>query len=165
MSGKPKAFAEIGGLRKHPAYGMLDKIKQRCYNKKCKAYPDYGAIGIGVCDEWKNSYVSFCRWADENGYKKGLTIDRLDTNKGYSPENCRLISRLDQRENRHIQRNNKTGYTGVSYSKSNNKYHSYYWIDGKRINCGYYKTAKEANMAREEILKEKNIKYRRDSRL
>lgn len=146
-------------LRNHPAYSMLDHIKQRCYNKNCKMYKYYGGIGIDVCEEWKRDYYSFCKWAEENGYKKGLTIDRIDPNKGYYPDNCRFIPFKEQRENKHKQLNNTSGYTGISFAKNINKWHSYINVDGKRINCGYYKDIQEALLARNNKIKELNLNY------
>lgn len=71
-------------------YGhMID----RCYNKECKDYKYYGARGITVCKEWLQEPWKFEQWSHKNGYKKGLTIDRIDGNKGYEPLNCQWVSR------------------------------------------------------------------------
>lgn len=149
-------------LRKHPAYEILDHIKQRCLNKKSKTYKWYGAKGIDICDEWKNDYKTFCIWAEQNGYRKGLTLDRIDPNKGYSPDNCRFIPAIKQRENRHRQTNNTSGYTGVSLQKKLNKWFAYVWTNGKRINCGYYNTKEEAHIARQNYIEQHNLNYKRE---
>lgn len=70
-------------------------IKQRCYNKKDKSYKWYGDKGIKVCDEWLNNPKSFEEWSLQNGYTDELTIDRIDEDKDYSPDNCRWISSVD----------------------------------------------------------------------
>lgn len=77
-------------------YGM----KSRCYNKKHTYYQDYGGRGIKICDEWLNNNVTFFDWAINNNYEEGLTIDRIDPNGNYEPDNCRWITILEQVRNR-----------------------------------------------------------------
>lgn len=74
-------------------------IKQRCLNKKNSRYYRYGALGIKICDEWKNDFVSFYNWAVENGYTDKLSIDRLDNKGDYCPENCRWTTQHEQLRN------------------------------------------------------------------
>lgn len=66
-------------------------MKQRCYNPKEKSYKWYGSKGIKVCDEWMNNPKSFEEWSLQNGYDDSLTIDRINEDKDYSPDNCRWI--------------------------------------------------------------------------
>ena len=75
-------------------------IQNRCYNEKCQAYKNYGARGIKVCDEWRNSYFAFENWAYSNGYSCNLTIDRINVDLGYSPNNCRWVTKSQQCNNR-----------------------------------------------------------------
>lgn len=88
------------------------KMKERCYNPKSLSYINYGAVGITMCDEWKNSYNEFKTWAENNGYKEDimpngrnrLTLDRIDNSKGYCPSNCRWVTQKEQQNNK---RNNR----------------------------------------------------------
>lgn len=74
-------------------------IVQRCYNPNTHNYRWYGAKGITVCDEWRHFKV-FKEWALSSGFKPGLSIERIDNNKGYCPENCKLIPLNEQGKNK-----------------------------------------------------------------
>lgn len=87
-------------------YRIWSGMKARCYNKNLHEYPIYGGRGITMCDEWRNSYESFRSWALDNGYSDCLSIDRIDNDGGYRPDNCRWATSKEQsnnlRTNRHI---------------------------------------------------------------
>lgn len=74
---------------------VLRKIRERCYNKNSKDYKYYGEKGISLCQEWDNFPIKFVEWSLLNGWEKGLTIDRIDTNGNYEPSNCQWISRSE----------------------------------------------------------------------
>ena len=80
-------------------HGVWLGIKQRCNNEKNHAYKNYGGRGIKLSDEW-NTFNNFSKWANKNGYKKGLTIERINVNKGYSHNNCTWISKKYQTLNK-----------------------------------------------------------------
>lgn len=87
------------GLRYTPEYSLWLNMKSRCYNPKNNAYKYYGGRGITICDEWRDDFKQFyddmCpRPSDSH------QIDRIDNDKGYSPENCRWVERIDNVRNR-----------------------------------------------------------------
>lgn len=80
------------GLSKHNLYRVWYNMKSRCYKTKDINFHSYGGRGITVCKEWRNSLPVFYNWAIKNGYKQGLQLDRIDVNKGYTPDNCRFVT-------------------------------------------------------------------------
>lgn len=81
-------------------YGVWLAMRRRCYLESCKDYKNYGARGISVCKEWKDSYLSFKSWATSNKYEEGLELDRINTNGDYEPSNCRWITRVENARNK-----------------------------------------------------------------
>lgn len=81
-------------------HNIWTSMKQRCFNKKSTNSKWYFGRGIKVCQEWSDSFEVFYDWAVSNGYKNNLTIDRIDPNKDYCPENCRWITFAEQQTNR-----------------------------------------------------------------
>ena len=93
-------FRTTHGMAKCRLYRIWKNMKQRCCNKNHPRYLDYGGRGITVCDEWVNDFTSFREWANSAGYNDGLSIDRIDVNSGYSPDNCRWADNKTQQNNR-----------------------------------------------------------------
>jgi hypothetical protein len=81
-------------------YEIWYSMKKRCYNSKAINYERYGGRGITICDEWLHNFHSFAKWSICNGYEKGLQLDRIDNDKGYSPENCKFSTAKEQANNR-----------------------------------------------------------------
>lgn len=87
------------GLTGEPLYTVWQNIKARCYNENNPRYEDWGGRGVKMCDEWKDDFESFYSWALGNGYKDGLSIERIDNNGNYEPGNCCWIPNKKQASN------------------------------------------------------------------
>lgn len=87
------------GLSNTRLYRIWLNMKERCFNKNSKSYKNYGAKGIKVCTSWLDFSV-FSAWAISSGYSDGLTLDRIDVNKSYSPKNCRWADWITQNNNK-----------------------------------------------------------------
>lgn len=79
---------------------IWSNMKARCSNQNHKAFKNYGGRGIAVCCQWTESYEKFHAWAISSGYSDSLTIERIDNDSGYSPQNCKWIPKTKQVENR-----------------------------------------------------------------
>ena len=122
-------------------YSLYSAMIARCHNPKSNSYKYYGQKGIFVCDEWKDNFDSFAKWAENNGYNDTLSIDRIDNSKGYSPSNCRWIPLYDQSKNKS---------TSVSYTFNGETHNLKEWCAILNFN---YESAK----SRRKYAKKKNI--------
>lgn len=125
------------GGHNHKLYDVLRMMKKRCYDNTCEYYQNYGGRGITICDEWlkPNGHWAFQKWALENGYEDGLTIDRIDNNKGYSPENCRWVTRKFQSNNKR----NNVWITMNGETKTLAEWCEYYNMPYARVEARYTK--------------------------
>jgi len=89
-------------LSRENLYHIWETMRLRCTSPKNKRYYLYGARGISVCPEWFNNFLAFREWALTNGYRKGLSLDRINSNGNYEPSNCRWVTVKEQQNNRRI---------------------------------------------------------------
>ena len=104
-------------------YEIWRQMHRRCYGVGTKAYPDYGGRGITVCDEWRE-FEPFRAWALKHGYADDLTIDRIDVNGDYCPDNCRWATAKEQANNK--RNNHLIEYNGETHTISE-------WADKFRV--------------------------------
>lgn len=88
------------GMSSHPIYVVWNDMIKRCYNENVKYFKNYGGRGIEVSSIWVDDPEAFIKWCINNGYKKGLQIDRIDNDGNYTPDNCRFVTRKVNNRNR-----------------------------------------------------------------
>lgn len=124
-------------------YNIWKDMKRRCYCKTRKDYSRYGGRGITICDEWLHDFQAFFDWAMVNGYKDDLTIDRIDSNKGYSPDNCRWATIKEQDNNK---RNNRLlTYNGKTQTVTQ-------WAEDLNINESTLRSRIDRGLTDEQVL-------------
>lgn len=132
-------------------YDVWVSMRQRCRNKNCPEYINYGARGITICEEWE-TFPAFEEWANSNGYAKGLSIDRINNDGNYEPSNCRWADNYTQAANKRSGRN-RTGANGI-HQRPNGKYRVQIMRHGIRFNIGDFFKLEDAINARKEFLNE-----------
>lgn len=134
------------GMSHTRLYQCWADMKTRCQCENNSFYHRYGGRGIKVCDAWQ-SFEPFMVWALANGYDDSLTLDRIDNDGNYCPENCKWSTQSEQSYNKtHIP--NKYGHKGIRLSvRSNGEicgYKAVIWKDGKEVYLGFSKSLDEA---------------------
>lgn len=121
-------YARKHGLSGSRIYRIWCDMKSRCYRKKDAHYFLYGGRGIKIYDEWKNDFMTFYNWAIDNGYNETLTIERIDVNGNYEPNNCKWATFDEQANNKRCSRiytyNNKTQTLKQWANEYNINYHT-----------------------------------------
>lgn len=150
----------------NPLYSVWREMNRRCFSENCYNYHKYGALGISVCEEWRrdcdgghDGFINFRKWAEESGYQKGLTLDRKNQFKDYSPDNCRWSTYTVQNTHLTISVNNNSGYIGVSWSDKDKIWRARVKINGEDITVGYFHSKQEAVNARINYIKEHNLPH------
>lgn len=148
----------IHNLSKHPLYRTFFQMKQRCYNKKNPKYDIYGGRGIIICEEWLNNPIKFIEWSLNNGWDKNLSIDRIDVNGDYSPENCRWTNDHIQASNKTLYKNNSSNYVGIRQDiRYKSSWIARITINNKKHHIGTFKTKKDALDARNNYIIRHNL--------
>ena len=140
-------------------YRIWRSMKRRCLNPNDTHYNLYGGKGIKICDEWYNP-VNFITWALNNGYADNLSIDRLDANGNYEPQNCRWATSIEQNCHRSIRKDTKTGYVGITPRKTRKNTITFAFevaFGGVRFRKEGFATIKDALEARNQIIKDNNF--------
>ena len=130
---------------KHPTYNRWKQIRKRCNNDRDKAYPNYGARGIKVCDRWMESFQNF---VDDMGLppSSGYSLDRINNDGNYEPDNCRWATHSTQMRNRRLYKTNKSGVTGVMFESGG--WRARIFAEGKFLSLGRFNNKEEAIQAR-----------------
>ena len=135
-------------------YAVWLSMKQRCQTKSHVNYRHYGGRGISI-DMSFIEYQDFKSWSELNGYKEGLTIDRINNDGNYEPNNCRWVTMVIQANNRRYSKVSKTGFIGIEHKR--NKFSARLRYDGKRYSIGVFYTALEAAIARDMFIIKHNL--------
>ena len=136
-------------------YKKYCSIKDRCYNKKCRGYKNYGEKGITFF--WLDNPIDFSNYIKSlDNYGDGLTLDRINNNGNYEPGNLRWVNNHIQNANRGKSKRNKSGYIGIHWCQ--NKWVSNLIINKKSIFFGYYENIQDAVIVGNKYIIDNNLK-------
>ena len=151
MKGKKPHITNLELKNYKPIHECYVNMKTRCYNPNYELYSRYGGRGIKVCDEWKNNFKEFYNWAI-NGWKKELTLDRINNDDDYKPDNCRWVDRVEQANNRHT--NYLIKYKGEIKTMAQ-------WSKILKIDYSFIQIRMYKNKTMEEVVEEWNLKKKK----
>ena len=146
------------GYSKDKDYFLCHRIIDRCYNKNAQMYDIYGGRGIKVCDDWLKDPLKFVEYIKslENYREKNYSIDRINNNGNYEPNNIRWTTKSVQSANQRKKKSNTTGYTGINLNKCGN-YFACLTFNKEYKYLGTYKTINEALSARNDFIIQNNL--------
>ena len=145
---------------KERLYRVWDSMKTRCSNPRHKDAKYYYEKGVSICSDWSTNFDSFYEFAKNAGYRHGLTIDRINNEGNYEPNNCRFVERkIQTRNTRIIYSNNTSGYRGVHLHTASNKWVAKLKINGKIKLVGYFSSSLEAAIARDDFIIKNNLEH------
>lgn len=145
-----KCSCTIHGLKNDVAYICHKAMMHRCYSTASKAYKNYGARGISVCEEWHDIHI-FKIWFNKN-YIDGYDIDRKENNKNYTPDNCRFVTQSINMKNRRGKADKQSEYDYVIWDKRSNKWRARIRVDKKDVHLGYFIDDLDAKFAIDDFL-------------
>lgn len=160
-SGKQKSCGCLKrehNLTKHRLYNLWNGMMARCYNINQDNYKNYGGRGISVCERWHNieNFIEDLY----SSFEEGLSLDRLDVNGNYEPENCRWVDKNTQAQHtRKIRNTNTSGYRGVSWHKSRGKWQVQIVINNKKKHLGYFTDPADGARAYDQYIIDNNLAH------
>lgn len=151
---------DVHGLTSNIFYHTWSNMCRRCNNPTNGNFKHYGARGIKVCDEWLD-IKNFIAWAElTHPNIRGVTLDRIDVNGNYEPNNCRWADATTQMINQRVKKNNKSGYIGVSWRKDRNKW-TVRLRTKRRYEClGHFDDLMEAVIFRDNYIIENKLPHK-----
>lgn len=150
---------------KHKFYATWVNILARCLNTSHRDYAGYGGRGITVCEEWLD-VATFVAWAEATHPNiSGVSVDRIDNDKGYSPDNCRWADSTTQSINKRIQKNNTSGILGINWKTRDEVWVAQLSIQNKKKHIGQFKNIEDAILARNEYILANNLPHKLSERI
>ena len=125
------------GMSKHKCFKTWDGMMRRCYSEKHMAYHNYGGRGISVVKQWRESPKVFIEWMVANGWEKGLEIDRIDNDGDYMPENCRIVTTMENHNNTRYNRRFIAYGENLTVGEASRKYKIRYSTIMERLKRGW----------------------------